>query len=214
MSRPSRFAALAACLCTFLLGLGAQDTQVVLIRHAERQSLWDGDSPLSEAGRRRAQALVPELEALHPGVLFVSDRQRTQQTLAPLAAALGRTPRVWAKDASGALAAEILRNHRGSTVLVCWHHDLMKQVVRGLGVQGPVPYLGLDTYDQIWIVTIPHRGPARLEARGQRSAPAAAGVAQGRQDFLRGPQAVVLGLFEERQAAEFRVGEVDPAQGR
>lgn len=214
MSRPFRLGALAACLCTFLLGLGAQDTTVVLVRHAERQSLWDGDSPLSAAGRRRAQALVPELEAFHPGVLFVSDRRRTQQTLAPLAAKLGLTPTVWAKDASGTLAAEVLRNHRGHTIIVCWHHDLMKQVARALGVQGPVPYLGLDTYDQIWIVTIPLRGRARLEARGQRSAPAAARVAQGRQDFLGGPQAVVLGLFEKSQAAEFRVGEVDPAQGR
>lgn len=213
MSHSCRAAALLACLLAFMLDLGAQDTTVVLVRHAERQSLWDGDSPLSEAGRRRAQALVPELVAFHPGVLFVSDRQRTQQTLAPLAAILGLTPRVWSKDASGTLPAEILRNHRGRTVIVCWHHDLMKQVVRGFGVQGPVPYLGLDTYDQIWIVTIPLKGPARLEARRQRSAPAAAGVAQGRQDLLGGPQAVVLSLLEERQAAELRVGKVNPAQG-
>lgn len=206
-------ALLLAGLLAFALGLGAQDTMVVILRHAERQSLWDGDSPLAEAGRRRAQALVPELAAFQPAVLFVSDKQRTQQTLAPLAVRLGLTPRAWPKEGSAALVAEILQHQMGRTVLVCWHHDLMKQLVRGLGVQGPVPYWGLDTYDWLWIVTIPARGPARLVPRKQASAPAAAGVAQGRQHLFGGPQPVVLGLLEEGQAAQLRVGEVHPAQG-
>ena len=147
--------------------LGAQDTTVVLLRHAERQSLFDGDALLSEAGLRRAQALVPQLEAFRPAALYTSDLRRTQQTLAPTATKLGLVPIMRAKDGSEALAKELLRDQRGKTVVVCWHHDLMKKVVRGLGLKGPVPYWSLDTYDRFWILRIPAKGEATLEERGQ-----------------------------------------------
>lgn len=162
-----RLGSILACLLLFVTGLGAQDTTVVLLRHAERQSFFDGDSPLAEAGLRRARDLVPLLEGFHPVALYTSDLKRTQQTLAPLAARLGMMPAVRAKGGSEALAAEILRDQRGRTVLVCWHHDLMKKLARGLGVKGPVPYWSLATYDRLWIVRVPAKGEATLEERGQ-----------------------------------------------
>ncbi|MBI1753130.1 MAG: histidine phosphatase family protein [Acidobacteria bacterium] len=158
---------LFVCLVVAALGLQAQDTTFLLIRHAERQSLLDEDSPLSEAGQRRAQALVPLLESFHPEALHASDRKRTQQTLAPLAAKLKQTPALHPKDGTEALAAELLRGARGRTVLVCWHHDLMKKLARGLGVKGPIPYWSLDAYDRLWVVRIPAKGDPTLEERRQ-----------------------------------------------
>ncbi|WP_243287883.1 SixA phosphatase family protein [Geothrix terrae] len=169
-----RSAFLLLWLTVAAVGLAAQDTTVVLVRHAERQSLWDGDSPLAEAGLRRAQALAPVLAGFHPAALYTSELRRTQQTLAPTAARLGLAPLVRPKDGSGALAAEILRDHRGQTVIVCWHHDLMKKLVRSLGVKGPVPYWPLGTYDWIWIVTVSAGGEARLVEKMQELAPALA----------------------------------------
>lgn len=186
-----------ACLVAIAVSLAAQDTTVVMLRHAERQSLFEGDSPLAEAGLRRARELVSRLEAFHPAALYTSDLQRTQQTLAPTAAKLALAPRIRAKGGSEALAAEILRDHRGHTVIVCWHHDLMKKLARGLGVKGPVPYWSLDTYDRLWIVRVPARGGATLEEQPQMLLPPAApATSQGRQHFLGGAQAVILGLFE------------------
>ena len=205
---------LLVCLLALAVGLGAQDTTVVLLRHAERQSLLDSNSLLSEAGLRRARDLVPLLETFRPSALYASDLERTQQTLAPVAAKLGMKPLIRSKGGSEALAAEILRDQRGHTVLVCWHHDLMAKVVRGLGVKGPVPYLSFDSYDWLWIVHIPAKGEVTLEERTQGlSAPAASPVSQGCQHFLRGAEPMVLGFFEQGQAAEFRVGEVDAAEG-
>lgn len=169
-----RSAFLLLWLAVATAGLAAQDTTVVLVRHAERQSLFDGDSLLAEAGLRRAQALVPVLAGFHPAALYTSELRRTQQTLAPTAARLGLTPLVRPKDGSVALAAEILRDHRGQTLVVCWHHDLMKKLVRSLGVKGSVPYWSLGTYDWIWIVTIPAEGEARLVEKVQELAPALA----------------------------------------
>ena len=171
---PVRSGFLLAWLLLSGFGLAAQDTTVVLLRHAERQSLFDGDSPLAEAGRRRAEALVPLLAGYQPAALYTSDLQRTRQTLAPTAARLGLVPFVRPKNGSEALAAEILREQRGRTILVCWHHDLMKKLVRALGVKGAVPYWSLDTYDRIWTVTIPAQGEARLVVKVQELAPALA----------------------------------------
>ncbi len=208
-----RHSFLLGCLLALAVALGAQDTTVVVLRHAERQSLLDSNSRLSEAGLRRAQHLVPLLEALRPSVLYASDLERTQQTLAPVAAKLGMKPLIRPKGGSEALAAEILRDQRGKTVVVCWHHDLMAKLVRALGVKGPLPYLSFDSYDWLWIVHIPAKGEATLEERLQ-STPSATIVSQGHQHFLRGAEPVVLGFFEQGQAAEFRVGEVDTAEGR
>jgi phosphohistidine phosphatase SixA len=159
--------ALSAGLFMLSMALDAQGTTVVLLRHAERQSLFDGDAALSEAGTRRAQALVPLLENFRPTALYVSDLKRTQQTLVPTATKLHKLPLVRPKDGSEALAAEILRDHRGATVIVCWHHDLMKKLVRALGVKGPVPYWSLGTYDRLWIVRVTAKGEATLEERSQ-----------------------------------------------
>lgn len=159
----------AVLLLAWAVCLGAQGTTVVLVRHAERISLFEDDSPLSEAGQRRAQTLGTFLAAYHPVALYASDRMRTQQTVAPLAARLGLKPTVRPKEESSALAADILKNHRGQTVLVCWHHDLMKKLAKGLGMRGPLPYWSLDAYDPIWIVRISIQGEATLEERTQSS---------------------------------------------
>lgn len=174
MLRPRLFHAfLLFVLMTPVLQSGARETTVVLVRHAERESLWDGDSPLSLAGQRRIQHLVPLLEAFKPTALYTSDLARTQQTLAPLAARLGLKPVIRSKGDTPLLPSEILRDHRGETIVVCWHHDLMKKLVRGLGVKGAVPYWSLDTYDWLWIVHVPDQGEATLEQRMQGpSAPA------------------------------------------
>ena len=160
-------ATLLVLAAAFGSGLAAQDTVVALLRHAERQSLLDDDSPLSAAGQARARALVPLLASFQPAALYASDRQRTQQTLAPTAASLGLRTRLLAKADSAALAAELLREHRGRTILVCWHHDLMKPLVKALGFQGPVPHWSLFTYDRLWLLRITPKGDVSLEEREQ-----------------------------------------------
>jgi phosphohistidine phosphatase SixA len=191
---------LLGCLLALAVGLGAQDLTVVVVRHAERQSLVDSNSLLSETGLRRAKNLVPLLESFRPSALYASDMERTQQTLTPVAAKLGMKLLIRSRGDSEALAAEILQDQRGHTVVVCWHHDLMAKLVRALGVKGPVPYLSFDSYDWLWIVHIPAKGEATLEERLQ-STPAASLVSQGRQHLLRGAEPMILGLFEQGQAA-------------
>lgn len=146
-------------------------TTLVMVRHAEKASESDPDSPLSEAGRARARALVPQLEAFKPDALIASQRQRTAQTLAPLAAKLGMTPLVRDNAKVPELAREILAEFKGRTVVLAWHHGPHEPLVRALGVQGPLPAWTATTYDRIWIVRVDGAGKAVFEERRQAPVP-------------------------------------------
>lgn len=72
--------------------------RLVLVRHGE--SIWNAEARiqgqrcagLSEIGHRQAEAVAASLASTYPHArLVTSDLQRTRETMAPLAAALGRT---------------------------------------------------------------------------------------------------------------------------
>jgi phosphohistidine phosphatase SixA len=150
----------------------APPTTVYILRHAEKATT-DWNTPLSSRGLARAQAWVGILAPRAPRALFTSNLQRTQQTLQPTASAVGRmltvrpalSPSPWRPDVadSTALAQEILAQHRGATSIVCWHTPLVRDVAIALGVPAAsVPVWSEDTFDHLWVVTIPASGPATL----------------------------------------------------
>lgn len=73
-------------------------TTFLIVRHGETEWNVAGriqgwrNSALTERGRTQAQALAARLGAEKPDVLLASDLGRTQETAAPIAAALGKTP--------------------------------------------------------------------------------------------------------------------------
>ena len=85
------------CIVSLALGLLAApcltDAQhvVFLVRHAEQASGSD-DPPLTEAGQRRARALVTVLKDAGLTAIYVSELQRTMQTAEPLAQAFQIEP--------------------------------------------------------------------------------------------------------------------------
>lgn len=144
--------------------LGAQDTVVLLVRHGEKVS-EAADAELSGAGRQRAERLVPLFAPLKPAALFASDRLRTQQTLAPLAKATGLPVQARkAADAAG-LAAHLLGDWKGRTVVVCGHSNTVGPIAAALGHRGAFPEP--EGFDRYWVVRISPRGVTTLEERRQ-----------------------------------------------
>ena len=146
-------------------------TTVVIVRHAEKADDRDPDSPLSDAGRARARALVPQLAAFAPQALVVSQRRRTAETLAPLAAHLKLTPLVRDNGQVSELAAELRRDFRGKTVVIGWHHGPHEPLARALGVEGDLPVWTASTYDRIWVIQLEAAGRVRFEERVQAAVP-------------------------------------------
>ena len=147
-------------------GEAGRATTVILLRHAEKTSK-NRYAELSRAGRRRAEALVEELRPFSPEVLYASSLERTQQTLAPLAAAMRLEVKVRPIGDEDAVASEILAEHAGRVVVVCGHSDTLAQLAASLGWTDDFPSVG--GFDRIWTVTVPASGaPISLTETRQR----------------------------------------------
>lgn len=128
-------------------------TTILLIRHAERDTMWLGtDMPLSPPGERRAQELARVLEEAGVTAIYVTKWRRNRETAIPLAAALGESLRVL-EGRDFAAQAHTLRAHRGGTVAVIGHSDTVPQLHEALT---GVPWRGYrgGEWDVLLVVTL------------------------------------------------------------
>lgn len=137
---------------------GCRDASVTvhLVRHAEKQEPEPGAEPsrdpsLSDKGRRRAETLVTALAGVTLGAIFASQFKRTQETVAPVAAARGlKVETVNADDIDGLVAR--IRAHAGGAVLVAGHSNTVPAIAVALGVAEPFALAETD-YGDLFKVT-------------------------------------------------------------
>lgn len=140
-------------------------TTVLLVRHAEKASDAD-DSPLTDAGIKRSQALVRVAEDAGVSAIYSSQFKRNRDTAKPLADRLGlsvtespvnlQNPGDYGK----LLAKEILEKHSGQTVLVVGHANTIAATIEGL--TGRTAQLGDIQYGDLFVVTVYPAGTARV----------------------------------------------------
>ena len=156
---------LALALCLLPIGertaagqQGAAAKTVILVRHAERAP-GEGDVPLGDRGRARAEALARLLVDADIQAIIVSDRIRTQQTAEPLARQKSLEPEVLPADKLDAVI-ERVRSVKASTVLVVHHSNTVPVLVDKLG--GKTPPIRDDEFDRVVIMTILPTGAASM----------------------------------------------------
>ena len=155
--------------CLLCLGLGAEDSVFVLLRHAEKTSKRT-NAELSSAGHLRAQNLVDELSPFRPKALFASDLRRTQQTLEPLAKQIHLPIQIYDRGSELALGQSLLVRFAGKTVVVCGHSDTLADLLRGLGY--PEAFPEVSGFDRYWVLRVPGTGgTVTLEEHRQRPLP-------------------------------------------
>ena len=144
---------LAATVLLAAVPVSAQVTTVLVVRHAEKMAVGGSDPHLSRAGRFRAQDLAHAAGASGVTAIYATNFLRTQETVAPLAAALNLTPIVMDAGLTEQLVEEIQTNRRGQTVLVCGHSNTVPAIVEGLSgvVIEPIPE---NRYDGLYVVTL------------------------------------------------------------
>lgn len=153
------------------------DTVVLVVRHAEKAGP-SGDVPLSDIGQARARALVPIGRAAGVSAVVTTQFQRTRQTGAPLAEAMGISAEVAnvqgtvAEHAAG-IAALVKERHAGKAVLVVGHSNTVPAIVHALG--GPkLPDICDEIYDDLFTVIVAADGSARV-VHARYGAPTPAG---------------------------------------
>ena len=128
-------------------------TTVILVRHAEKVMDAGDDPGLTDAGQTRAERLALLLSACNLKGIYSSQWMRSRLTAAPTAKEFGLSvTQVDAKE-SKKLAAEILLQHAGQTVLVVGHSDTLSEIVHALG-GGSIPDIGDNDYDNLFVISV------------------------------------------------------------
>lgn len=147
-----------ALVALLLLSASANAQSIILVRHAERADTAAGAAPtmaadpdLSAVGAERARRLAMMLKDAGITAVHVTEFKRTQQTAAPLAAAIGVTPTVSPAADSDALVAT-LRAAKGN-VLVVGHSNTVPEIVVALGIT-PAFTIGDAEYDNLLVVSL------------------------------------------------------------
>jgi broad specificity phosphatase PhoE len=135
-------------------------TTIILVRHAERDTLLIGaDPPLRAEGVLRAQALAHALGGADISAIYVTPWLRNRQTAMPLATALGESLIV--VDPVDETVRRLRTRHRGETVLAVGHSNTIPQIVEALTGR-PFPTPERVAYDGMWVVTLGRDGRATL----------------------------------------------------
>ncbi|HEV2861901.1 MAG TPA: phosphoglycerate mutase family protein [Pyrinomonadaceae bacterium] len=145
---------------------------VFLVRHAEKADAPPRDPPLTEAGRRRAEALARLLGASGVKAVYTSQFLRTAQTGEAVAKRLGvaasavplspnpSNPREISAQSTRELAAKV-EAHAGEAVLVVGHSNSIPDLIRALGGD-TVPTIDESKFDDLFVVTVYAPGRARV----------------------------------------------------
>lgn len=145
--------------------LFAAPARVVIMRHAEKPA---SGSELNERGFLRAKALVDFFKTSSemtkygvPVAVYAMAPKgedgtlRPIQTVIPLAQSLGlEIKKAYNKKHVAALVSEIMRDpaYEGRTVVVCWAHDGIPDIVEAFGwTGGPDKWPG-PVFDRAWVI--------------------------------------------------------------
>jgi broad specificity phosphatase PhoE len=143
-------------------------TTVIVVRHAEKVDNSE-DPALSPIGQARAAALADALRDAGIQAIYTTQYQRTRGTAAPLARLLGLVPVMVetggpAVEHGRAVAAKVLAQQPGRTVLVVGHSNTVPAIVGGLGA-ADVGSIADDEYHKLFIVKIAGSDVRLIRAR-------------------------------------------------
>lgn len=121
------------------------------------------DPELTAEGQRNAAMLPGFFQGDPPSAIYVSNTRRSQQTAAPLAQALGITPKIYDPANTPALLQRVTAET--GTVLIVGHSNTVPDIVQQLGGTRPDPIVH-DQFGDIWHVSGIKRNTLRLRLGG------------------------------------------------
>ena len=130
----------------------AAPVTVFVVRHAEKGPETP-DPSLTATGRTRAETLARVLGDARVAAAFASEFKRTQETVAPLAAAAGLATQVVPAVAMDSLVRRIWALPPGSRAVVASHSNLVHLIVEKLSGVKLTPLTEAD-YDRLVVVTL------------------------------------------------------------
>ena len=140
-----------------LMSFGTQaQTTVWIVRHAEKdlKNPSDPDPALSLDGQDRAKDLATLLLPQRILAVYSTPFKRSRQTAEPTAYGHGVTVQTYDPADPAALAASVLRQHKGGSVVIVAHSNTVLELVEAFGIKRPMPALSEDRYDYVFSVNV------------------------------------------------------------
>ena len=153
--------------------LASAQQAIFLVRHADTiREKGISDSPLSERGEQRAQALAALLKDSGINAIYTTGLQRTVKTAEPLAKLLNIEPSLYpqlrpgAKPSDGENFAQLIRTkHSRDIVLVVLHSNSVPLLLKALGHPVQIK-ISASEFDNLFIITPqPEAPPTVLRLR-------------------------------------------------
>ncbi|TDH29304.1 hypothetical protein EXU57_04365 [Segetibacter sp. 3557_3] len=132
-------------------------TTIILVRHAEKDTVGGDDPELSAAGKKRSQQLQATLKQYLPDEFYSTAYKRTRQTLQPWAEKAGKEIKEYNPQNQEGFSQELLKL-RGKTIVVAGHSNTVPTLVNLLEGAAKYQQLPDGVYNKIYIVTV--RGKA------------------------------------------------------
>jgi broad specificity phosphatase PhoE len=136
---------------------------VILVRHAEKEIVppSNKDPNLSAAGLERAEELRRMFGDAGITAIYATQYKRTQQTVKPLADKLGvQVTKIEAKE-TAELVKQLRARPAGQTIFIAGHNNTVPEIIAVLG--GPqMPIIPETEYDNLYVLTVPSEGAAKL----------------------------------------------------
>ena len=161
-----------------------KNATVLIIRHAEKPKTG---KHLTPAGVRRAQAYPGFFKSLtidsHPvkiDHLFAAQKSknsdRSRETLLPLSNALHlKIHLTFDLSESQELADKVRRSYSGETVLICWHHGAIPDLLKAFGANPKALLPGGEWPDDVfgWLIVLRYdqNGKASANVSNERLTP-------------------------------------------
>ncbi|MES2875809.1 MAG: histidine phosphatase family protein [Bacteroidota bacterium] len=131
-------------------------TTVWIVRHAEKdmKNPSDKDPALSLDGQDRAKDLASLLLPQRILAVYSTPFKRTMQTVEPTAYGHGVKVQTYDPADPAALAATVLRQHKGGSVVIVGHSNTVLELVEAFGIKRPIPALNDDDYNYLFAITV------------------------------------------------------------
>jgi broad specificity phosphatase PhoE len=159
MRFPTRFilGVVLSLACVRAASAQQASTVVIVVRHADKDTIPKADPPLTPAGVARAKALAAALADAGVQAVITTELLRSRETARPLAEAQRLTPTTVphgldiAQHAQAVAAA--VRKLRGKTVLVVGHGETVGPIIQALGGP-PIPEVCAYEYSNLYTLVL------------------------------------------------------------
>ena len=144
-------------------------TTIVFVRHADVDNPADlsDDPPLNAIGRARADLLSRFLEYFDVvggvNAIYAAPYRRAYETAAPLAERLGLPVRAAEFQDTEAFMEDTLEAHKGEIVLFVVDREAIAPMIVELHGSKRVPEIRPDEYENLYVVTVPWGGGAKVK---------------------------------------------------